>query len=102
LRALDRSGQEETQTPILNEPVDLVQQLRDHLDLIDDDHPPVILVALAEQSRPCSVLAEDVGLEQIAHVLRIGLPQPERFPGLPRSTEEGRSLGRQLDDQRSF
>lgn len=87
-----RSSHEKAQTSIFDEPVHLVQKFGHHLNLVDDDQPPVILIPLPEQSGADGILAEDIGLKKIEPHLRwVALSQPVCLPRLARPPQKRRS-----------
>jgi hypothetical protein len=103
-----RAAEDEAQPPVLDEPVDFVQELGDLLDLIQD-HRCVQLVgrdrqeALAEQRRALGELQHEIGLEQVEREA-LGKRRPEvgALPRLARAPEKGRLPGRQGHPQDPF
>src|SRR5262249_47523731 len=103
-----RSAENEAQPLVLDEPVDLVQQLRDFLDLVQDDRRAQLLgrsreEALAEEGRPLDELQQEVRLEKVErHAVRERRPEVGALPGLPGPPEKRRLPSRQVDVQDAF
>ena len=88
-----RSAQREVQSAVLDQPVHLVEQRRNLLDLVDDDLPSGLrsfcVDLLAQQLRIDGVAPELVCLQQVdATSLGIALPQERALAGLARSPQE--------------
>ena len=78
-------------TSVLEEPVHLVEDLRDLLHLVDDDlpHRATGVELLPKALRILQITAILLGFEQIdPECLRIGLPEQRRLSGLARAPKE--------------
>jgi hypothetical protein len=88
------AAQDEAQPAVLDQPVDLVEQGRDFLHLVEDHRLRELSRVgreqpLAQQRRAACQLQHQVGLQQVeGQALRERGPQVGALPGLPRAPQE--------------
>ena len=85
-------GQQEREACVLDEPVNLVEEHRELLDLVDHDQPGApSAVAFAEEGRPRRIFREDVRLEKVdQRRIRKRLADPEALAHPTRTPQKGR------------
>lgn len=86
-----RSGEHEAHAALLDEPVHLVEEDRQLLDLVDDDQPILRRQLLPEATGALAERQEHLGIEQVVDLgSRQGVADQRRLAGLAGSQQEQR------------